>query len=385
MKKISQYINRLYRLSYMKEVGIVAVIGITALIIISLYLFFSPKESMKERYGAEQFLTIKTNHLVNNNPYFHHFLSNIKDNNGVLILGTSESSAYENLNYWGHLNADSSADHQFSLLYGAGRFCEMYFPFIVENPEFWREQEILVFINPTYWRKGLNNSSKEYQTRYLTEGVVYSSKDKLAELNLFDPIFGEVYNKQNKYSSPNKVDYLLDQKFRTLYSDDVHSLFVTKTPDFSPFVIDRNQQQKMTPKFIDSLKSLIDPKYNALYSFLEAGITPTLMPIIDTTSDYRYTALKGMFTLCQKYDIKVTYLIGPYNAILANEVSTQETIDTYENLLVDLRTFFKKHNQETIDLTDISYVKHSFNDAQHHSVYGGYLIYQRIKTYYEKK
>lgn len=374
----------MYRLSFLKEVGIITVIGLIILLFVTIFLLSRPKQKMIERFGEEQFFCIKTNHVINNDSYFHHYLSNIKKNKGVLILGTSESGEFGGLNYHEHLNSDPSIQKKFSTFYGAGRFCEMYFPLIVENPEYWKDQEILVFINPTYWREGLNNSSEEYQTRYLNEHVVYSSKEELDKLNLFKPIFGDVY-KSSDLPNTKKVNYFLDENLHKPYYENLRSFFIKKDSDFTPFKINLNQQKMMTPDFIDSLKSLVDPKYNTLPSYLKNGISSGLMFKIDTSSQFRYNALRGMFAICQKYDINATYIIGPYNAILAKEVASEEIVNEYEALITNLQSFFKKHNQKVIDLTELSYVKHSFKDAQHHSEYGGYLIYQIIKKHYENK
>ncbi|MDX2362264.1 MAG: hypothetical protein QNK23_15765 [Crocinitomicaceae bacterium] len=382
MKKLNNYINRLYRLSLMKEVGIITLLGIVLVGVLTVYLAIFTKDAGLESGGDQQHLDLKATHVKNNNAYFHKFMENIRNNDGILILGTSESGSIDGYNYWELLNADREIQKDFSVFYGAGRFCEMYFPLIVSEPELWRDQELLVFVNPTYWRVGLNESSETYQERYLDKNIVEYAIPQLKEEGLYATFFEENHLKQ-KVSMYDLIGDYFDDHVHTLFYRNLGSGRITLFNEFTsmgPPLVSPNRINENTQ---DDLKALIDLKYNCTPHFMEAGVSEALMPVVDTASRYRYDALEGMFKLCEKYNINATYIIGPYNGVLAEQVSTEETKKNYLELMEELGAFFKEHKQQVIDLRDLSNVSGTFIDAQHHSGYGGYLIYQRIKKQYD--
>ena len=62
----------------------------------------------------------------------------------------------------------------------------------------------------------------------------------------------------------------------------------------------------------------------------------------------------------------------------------RKIINQYEDLEDQLRDKFSKEGFNFIDATDISEIPATFLDKQHHSKFGGYLLYKRIKEYWHE-
>ena len=391
MKKLQYYIDRMDRLSFLRETGIVALIGVGLVVLFGIgwKLYLGPTENTIKEEG--QMLDVEINHLKTNDAYFHHFLRGIKKENGVLVLGTSESTVMEGINYYGLLNADTSLGRKFSAFSGAGRFAEIYFPLIASSPEEWKDLEVLVFVNPTYWRHGLSKvdtkSNKVYLNRYLTKELVASSKITLDEIGLYAPFFQREFGGSTSLTLRSRLDQWVDRNIRSLFYEDLRygQGFKEKKWDFIPIRRNTKLLNSIDESFLDSLKAKIDPQYNCGPEYLSKLSGSPKMPRIDTVSTFRMEALEGMIKLSEKYGIRTTFLLGPYNGILADAVADPELIQDYEDVMNDIRALFEKYDQPFIDLGDLSYVNHTFRDVQHHSHYGGYLMYKGIKEYYENR
>ena len=168
--KLSNHIARLYRFSFLREIGKVGIVALVIVIITGALAstLLRPSDDIINKFEREDgFLAIDALHVKNDDAFFHLFLRRIKTNGDVLVLGTSESGFMDSYNYWELLNADPEIDQRFSVLYGAGRSCERYIPSLLNHPDNWQGQQLLVIINPVYWRQGLDRFSMEYHTRYM--------------------------------------------------------------------------------------------------------------------------------------------------------------------------------------------------------------------------
>ena len=390
MRDLKWHIKRLNRLSLAKELGWIAVVGlfvvICGFVCLKLQSGGSTRLSKKMLSPKASYEDIEINHLKDNDEYFGTFLNRIKEANGVLILGTSESSDLSGLNYWSWLNGDDGISIPFSSFKGAGRFSEMYFPLIAGSPDRWKNLEVLVFVNPTYWRTGLNAYNEIYLNRYLNPDVVRGAKAELESHNLFHPFFTPLYGASNTSSQlKSQLNLWVDENLRKPFYDDLRYRFETKEPDFVNFPKAYNAQiNNPSVEFIDSLRNLVNEEFNVSHTFLEKHPSPKVPPV-DFSTQYRSKALKGMIHLGKHYGVKMTFVLGPYNQVLAAQTGNQDLVDGYEKQLKEIRAMFKNADQEFIDLTDLSYEWGVFNDVQHHSIYGGYRIYERLKAYYENK
>lgn len=378
MNRLSDYFHRFLRLSIMREFGIASLIAVILMIVLTLCLWLFSENKQLVNAGDSQFMDISAASVRKNDPYFHKFIQNIKFNNGVLILGTSESGPLGGYNYTELLNSDSEIKKSFSVFYGAGRFCEMYLPLIAESPELWKDLEVLVFVNPTYWRQGLNQPSETYQKRYLDKCLVENSKDKLDDYD-FDYLLGDIHASL-RVKKMEMINNYLEVNVESLFYNNLNSYFTPNSGVYGYF-----RRKKSSPiglNVLDSLKAEIDSNYNAKHAFVETNKDNLVFPFVDS-SQYRYRALNSFIKMCADNEIKATYIIGPYNGVMIDKLAVQSTIDDYKKLRTDILHFFTSKNQKIIDLTDLSDEKSTFIDVQHHSAYGGYLIYNRLKEYYE--
>ena len=119
----------MYRMKNMAFVGIVALVAVAFWMLASLCI-----PTFKYSSLDKQLYTIRHQELRDNNTlYTDLFLQSIKDNNGYLVLGTSESGSVSGGNYFDFLNADTTLDVRFSVVAGAGRTACTYFPLICGN------------------------------------------------------------------------------------------------------------------------------------------------------------------------------------------------------------------------------------------------------------
>lgn len=379
MNKLRNIGDRLYRLSALAEMGRIGLfsLGLLMLFTLGLFVFTDFQNQVDEQI---QYAEIDAVEVKNDSDIFHKFLKGVKTNNGVLVLGTSESGSLEGYNYWELLNRDSSIDRKFSVFYGAGRFCEKYFPSIINNPEIWQGMEILVFINPTYWREGLNGYNAAYQERYMNTQLISEARSHFTDKETFDFIYGGGLDIKY-FSLKQLISNIVDSKLKVLYSKNLNSLLGRQEQVVFPFPNGESAALLMDEYRLSEKKKLVNLKYNCIDSYLKEHPDAGLIPV-DKGSDYRYKVLKVMFELCAKHNIKAHYIIGPYNGVLAKNMEDKNVFQDYKVLCSEIVSFFKSNKQSITDLTNLSEESGTFIDPQHHSAYGGAMIYDRLKTHY---
>lgn len=382
--KLEKYISRFYRFSTLKEVGKTGTLALSIVALFGLFaiLFLPSTTDIKEfsKVSPGGLLTLDATHVKNDDAYFHEFMKRIKKNDDVLVLGTSESGYLDGYNYWELLNADSTLEEQFSVLYGAGRFCERYIPSMVNNPEIWKDQKLLVIINPVYWREGLSRFSLEYHERYMNEGEVRKARSKSDRKNDFDLLFGGSGVGFMK-GQMNVANNWIDHNVHELYYGRLHHFFGLEEENIAHFTGHSPRtglQARTTPELLTVAKSEVLEDFNCTQEFINTG--DYLMTELFLDSEYRNTALDYFLELCQQLNVKPTFVIGPYNKILTEKNKQQAIADQYAQLYKDLKSTFDEAGFPYIDASEISDVPHSFIDKQHHSKYGGYLLYKTIKS-----
>ena len=382
--KLEKYISRFYRFSTLKEVGKTGTLALSIVALFGLFviLFLPSTTDIKEfsKVSPGGLLTLDATHVKNDDAYFHEFMKRIKKNDDVLVLGTSESGYLDGYNYWELLNADSTLEEQFSVLYGAGRFCERYIPSMVNNPEIWKNQKLLVIINPVYWREGLSRFSLEYHERYMNEGEVRKARSKSDRKSDFDLLFGGSGVGFMK-GQMNVANNWIDKNIHELYYGRLHQFFGLEQESivhFTQHYPRTGLQARTSPELLEEAKSEVLEDYNCTQEFINTG--NYLMTELFLDSEYRNAALDYFLELCQELDVQPTFVIGPYNKILTEKNGQDAIAKQYAQLYKELQSKFDTAGFPYIDATEISDVPHSFIDKQHHSKYGGYLLYNIIKS-----
>jgi hypothetical protein len=344
--------------------------SIIAVILLGVYLSL---------VSLPQALTVNGLYVREDNRVFHRFINDIKKQNGVLIIGTSETvNGLEGANYWGILNNDKTGTLKYSLMAGAGRDYSILLPLVLNNPRLYKDLKILVYINPTYWRVGLNNFNNEYFERYIGPNVAIGIKEKAKAIGLY-----EDFIKPAQYNAVG-VDTLEDS-FAEKMRREINGLRSLFYYDFNRLIHDKekivryNLDFDLTEEKITELKNGLNLEYNVLQTYLDTNPT---FPAIDLKSSYRYTALYEFIALCKENNIQATFYLGPYNGIFCNKKSP-ELIPVYEELIQNIKMIISSAHMPLIDGTAQSQIPGTFMDVQHISKYGAFLTAKQIQSYYE--
>ena len=103
---------------------------------------------------------------------------------------------------------------------------------------------------------------------------------------------------------------------------------------------------------------------------------------INSSENYRFRELKSFISLCKELKIDVTYVVCPYNERFISNYSP-ESLGGYENVMKQIKQVLELENSSYVDASDISGLAGTFNDHQHYSSYGAFLIYQKLKKRYK--
>jgi hypothetical protein len=311
------------------------------------------------------------------------FYQSIKKNDGFLVMGTSETGKIDGGNYYDFLNNDKElVSNKFSILAGAGRTCGIHIPLLLHHKEELDSLKIIYFINPVYWRKDLCDVSLEYWNRYNNYKMSNNFNLSLNDKDRFlKPVIA--YNKKLNWFK--KAVLYLEQSLRSARRNYFHKLRYNLYPEeyssqFS-FIPTTKIDYSKDPIYRKSNIENIDSVWNISKSFThKEWFKP-----INKTSKYRYEELTSFLNLCQKIGIQATFIVGPYNERFIKEYDLNSLPD-YKEVTENIKQLLTNNNADFIDATDISPVVGAFNDHQHHSSFGAYLIYLKIKHHlYEKE
>ena len=174
------------------------------------------------------------------------------------------------------------------------------------------------------------------------------------------------------------AEYFLREK-RKAYFHDLHYALAPETFNNQFGVMSElrgdlsNDQNFSTPDF-----SNLDTTMNVLKSFHNYH----WFDPINVSENYRFRELKSFISLCKDLKIEVTYVVCPYNERFISNYSP-ESLAGYKNVTTQIVQVLESENSNYVDATDISGVAGTFNDHQHYSSYGAFLIYQKLKNRYK--
>ncbi len=373
MNNLPEHIERWYSLKKLYSLG--GDVGWALLLVLLVGLGISVWNPVgKKQLPTNQYQRIDANEIKRNSTLFHHFLSQVKTNNGRLLLGTSETGDLDYQNYFHWFNADSTRSRKFSVLGGVGRRVDVYLPLIEASPEAWNGLDVCLFLNPTYFRFGLNEPRESYQKRYLDPGFIFSQKKNLTKDNAFKFYRKVLKEKTRLLGSFAAFGYFWDQWRSTFYTDFRVATEWIDLPYENPV-----QKSRLKPIDFDAYLKEQDTSLNVTFAFAEHQ-EKLWFPAVDTTQSYQHEILSKFYQLCNRNGINLTVIIGPYNAVLAKAVNQTWKLSAYEQLHGEIHDSLSKYSINTIDLWDLSYDNRMFKDYQHHGNYGAYIIYKRIKN-----
>lgn len=363
----------MYRMKNMAFVGIVALVAVAFWMLASLCI-----PAFKYKSSDKQLYTIRHQELRDNNTlYTDLFLQSIKDNNGYLVLGTSESGSVTGGNYFDFLNADTTLDVRFSVVAGAGRTACTYFPLICGNDNV-ENLKVIYYVNPAYWCNKLASSNEDYFMRYTSYAAMWSAGVG-GDKHVDDVLKA---NRRNVTISDRAADFLsfyFDKIRRKYYQDLVFDLDSTKFTEGLMYVRPKSEVQK-----IISFDRPDSSAYNYELNVFGSFDVNSYSLHVKTEPSYRYDELRAMIHLCRERNVDIVFVVGPYNHIAFSKANSSELADM-QSVCTKILRMLDEEGAEYIDATDISSVPGTFSDWQHHSSYGAYLLYQKIRNYVVEK
>ena len=365
--------KELYRLKNLARVGVIALAAVVFWLLVAVCI---PKFQAPKTTG--QLYTIRHQELRDNNTlYTDLLLESIQRNNGYLVLGTSESNPRPKGNYYDFLNADTAIHCGFSVIAGAGRTSCTYFPLIQSNANV-KGLKVIFFLNPSYGCGKLASSNVDYFHRYVSY-TVYSHANKPKNQDI-DRIFKAnlgVHSLLDRVG--DELSYYLDRIRRKYYQD---LAFRMDSSNFYNSLdwLDSAKVSKFPQKCAPPEASHYNYKLNVAASFDVHSYTLWPHP----EESYRSDELRTMIRLCKERGVDVVFVAGPYNHIAYQQVHPSE-LPKIQQVSENMLRVLEEEGAEYIDCTDLSTVPGVFADWQHHTSYGGYLIYQRIRDYVLEK
>lgn len=370
------WIDKIYKTKTMRDYGIILSFMFTFLVIIGPVVIPSFKPESKQ-----QILSLNGNNLKFDDYFIvKDFFHSIQENNGYLCLGTSETTSIKGGNYYNFLNNDKDLDNRFSALSGAGRTCGMYIPVLLNHKEELAGLNIIYFVNPVYWREDLCRPSVEYWKRYCSYSL--ASRVEVSEENKEN--YKVVEECMDVYNSIEKMMMMSQDVIRNLrakYAVDLAFLADTMNYYNGLSVVNSTKDDLSKLKGFGKMNlNEIDTVWNIEYAFKNKN----WFKPINQSIDYRYRELTSFSRICKNLKINLTCIVGPYNNRFIQNYSAS-SLGEYENTVKSIKELLSKENVAYIDAADISNVAGAFVDHQHHSSYGAYFIYLKIKDYLNEK
>lgn len=328
--------------------------------------------------SSAQIYTIRHQDLRDNNPlYTNLLLKGIKEHDGYLVLGTSETNELPNGNYFDFLNADTTIHAFFSVIGGAGRTPCTYFPLIQSNENV-RNLKLLYFVNPSYWCNKLAKSNADYFHRYVS--ITEYRKANHPKDQDVDHILK--VNRRNVRLSDRIVEPLscmADRVRRKYHQDLAFALDPTKFYHRLTWAdtawINRKARNCTPPDSNQHNYSLnISSTFN-VYSYM-------LRPYPE--EQYRYDELRTMVRLCREHGVDATFVVGPYNRAAFEQIHP-EYLNDIQLVVTNTIRLLEKEGAQYIDCSELSANPATFDDWQHPNSYGAFLIYQKIREYVLEK
>lgn len=331
--------------------------------------------------NRQAFTTDGTYFKYNDDNEVDVFFQSIKNNNGYLCLGTSESVDLNYGNYYEFLNNDTSLSAQFSILAGAGRNCGIYVPIFLQHKQAVKGLKIIYFINPIYWSKGMNELLKVYWERYSSYGMLsqINPLDTIAQKYKTDiDLYGHALNFVEKWNQ--QAEYYFRQ-YRKHFFSDLRLMY--KPQEFENRFSWTTPTHKNLSQFSNFGKIDLE-NIDTVWNISHAFHNKEWFNAIDEAENYRYQELTTFVRTCKTLGIECTFIVGPYNERFITHHQPDALIG-YKNVTQRIKNLLSEEHVSYIDASDISSQAGAFIDHQHHSSYGAYLIYQKIKTHVQAK
>jgi hypothetical protein len=292
-----------------------------------------------------------------------YFLESLRLNDGVLCLGTSETTQLADGNWPDFLNARAP---RYATLAGAGRTASVYLPIWARHSDELKGLKAIYYINPVYWNSEHGPINPGYWTRYLdpmhlasVDSLPSGIREPLIEARSTLPI-AQAWNPAGWLRKARKMWF---KNLRRWWRPSEFHLA------FKPIV-----------RWEGEPPSTPSPKWNAGLAVHEDFQHPEwFKPISDNplVKAHRFKELQALVEAGNHWGMEITFLLGPYNAPFVRQ-HAPEACRAYEDIQAQISMILEAGNAHWIDLRELNEVPGAFRDHQHHSSYGAALIAQRI-------
>jgi hypothetical protein len=371
-------IEPFYKTKSLRENGIFITVS---LIVLGVLGYLIP--DVVSRANDDQIYTVNGLHTkYNDAAELSDFIRSIKSNDGYLVMGTSESTSLADGNYYDFLNENPDPDAaKFSVLAGAGRTCGIHISWLMHHREELDSLHLIYFINPVYWRTDLSEVDLSYSQRYINYRMSAAFDIDTKEDEFIASPVAAYHDEMNGF---DQVVETVDFQLREIRKNYFHNLYYLLNPEEydAQFDISSFAEMRNPEKFTEGQiwqPELFDLEFNIRKSFAHKN---WFRPI-DEEEDFRYRELRSFITLCHNYGVHATFVLGPINRRFIEAYSPQ-SLEAYTKTTDQIRNLLEETGADYVDATDISSTLGAFDDHQHHSSYGAFLIYQKLSKHIDE-
>ena len=289
-----------------------------------------------------------------------HFVRSLRAHGGVLCMGTSETTTLADGNWPDFLNADGP---RAAVLAGAGRTAGVHLPWMWAAAGEWSGVDLVYFLNPVYWNAQLADIEPEYWLRYATPSGLRQIRDPHPDLA--HPVLNALPVLDRWHPGPAL------RSARRPWFQDLRWHFSPREFDqtFAPLTPWRGQ----LPLAPDTN---IDLETGALRTFAHPDWFSPARPA--GQAPFRDAELRAFVDACDRLDIRLTIVLGPPNLPFIRH-HDPSALAASHNLQAHLRQLLDGLEVRYLDCSDIGEIPGAFNDHQHISSYGAFLIAQRLR------
>lgn len=375
---MKKWIVKSYKTAALANYGLFITISIGVLLLVGVAI---PKKHHLQ--PKEQWHTLKGLHIKHNDePHVAAFLRSIKKNDGYLVLGTSESGSLRGGNYYDYLNGDRDSDlPYFSPLAGAGRTCGVQIPMLLHHQELVDSLKLIYLINPVYWRENLSRFELGYYRRYNNFAMCKNAAVPKSLSAHLTTSFEAYSNRLNFLEKGIEYAIQLLRSLRRNYFFHFRNLLGCEDSMSDVITVkERITLNKKRKNFGKPPSEKLDSALNIPQSFTHKQWYKP----IGGDKTFRFKELEEFVILCQHLGIETTFVVGPYNRKFVKKYDPSN-VKHHNAVVKEIKNLLKEHQVDWLDASDLSDTLGAFTDHQHHSNYGAYLLYKRIKKHLNEK
>ena len=292
-----------------------------------------------------------------------YFLASLREHDGVLCLGTSETTTLAGGNWPDFLNA---VEPRHAVLAGAGRTAGVWLPVLAQHQEELRGLRLIFYINPVYWNAEHGPVNPTYWSRYVDPRLM-AEREEIPE-DLWRPVnqAWQALPLTERYSPASFLRAVRAKWFLDLRH---HLQPETFTAAFRP-----------VKRWTGPVPSAPDPRIDLAHGidsmFHHAEWFRPVSSDLEVL-EARDDELRAFIRACTEWGIEATFVLGPHNAPFMRW-HAPEAESGYVELGEHLAALLDSERATWVDARSVSSVPGAFRDHQHHSSFGAALIAEQI-------